>query len=140
MIAGPTLTRRVQHVVSEVQRVREGRAAAEAGDWTRFGELMTESGRSSSLDYEISHPLVDELVAEILAVDGVLGARMMGGGEGGPALALVHADAIPELRARLTAGYFQRQESHLKGERLLEASFGRGARRTGWEAVDLVSA
>jgi galactokinase len=122
--AGKTLTQRVEHVVTEVQRVREGCAAVEAEDWTRFGVLMTASGRSSSLDYQISHPLVDELVEEILAVDRVLGARMMGGGEGGPALALVHADAVPELRERLTAGYFRRQASHLQGERLLVASFG----------------
>jgi galactokinase len=133
--AGQTLTRRVEHVVSEIERVRGGHAAANVGDWAQFGTLMTASGRSSSLDYEISHPLVDELVSETLAVDGVLGARMMGGGEGGPALALVHADAIPELRARLTEGYFQRQPSHLKGERLLVASFGHGARRTPWQTA-----
>jgi galactokinase len=137
ILAGHTLTRRVQHVVNEVQRVRAGRAAAEAADWPRFGALMTESGRSSSVDYEISHPLVDELVDEILAIDGVLGARMMGGGEGGPALALVQAETVPELRAHLTSGYFQRQASHLDGERLLEASFGKGARRTRWEDVEL---
>lgn len=91
---------------------------------------MTASGQSSSMAYEISHPLVDELVAEILGVDGVLGARMMGGGEGGPALALVHFDAIPELRTRLDGGFFSRHDSHLEGDRLLVASFGRGARRT----------
>ena len=127
---GDILTKRVDHVVSEVERVRQGDRAARAGDWATFGQLMTASGASSSVDYEISHPLVDSLVAEILAVDGVLGARMMGGGEGGPALALVQIDTVPRLREVLAAGFFSAHPSHLKGERLLVASFGAGATRT----------
>lgn len=126
---GDTLTRRVDHVVSEVERVREGEQAARVGDWETFGRLMTASGISSSVDYEISHPLVDDLVAQILAVEGVLGARMMGGGEGGPALALVHREAVPTLRERLSGGFFAAHASHLVGERLLVASFGAGAMR-----------
>ncbi len=116
-------------MVSEVERVRQGEEAALAGDWITFGALMTASGASSSIDYEISHPLVDELVSQILATDGVLGARMMGGGEGGPALALVHQDAIPHLRNRLLRDYFANHPSHLAGDRLLVASFGPGAAR-----------
>ncbi|HEU0115096.1 MAG TPA: galactokinase family protein, partial [Thermomicrobiales bacterium] len=80
------LLSRVRHVVAETERVREGAMALAAGDWPRFGRLMIASGRSSATLYEISHPRVEELVAEALAVDGVLGARMMGGGEGGTAL------------------------------------------------------
>ena len=37
-----------------------------------FGRLMTESGHSSATLYDISHPRVEELVAEALTVDGVL--------------------------------------------------------------------
>jgi galactokinase len=69
---------------------------------------MTASGRSSALLYEISHPAVEELVAETLRVDGVLGARMMGGGEGGSALALLPRAAAPRLEAALAAGYYRR--------------------------------
>ena len=83
---------------------------------------------SSSGPYAISHPYVDELVAELLECEGVLGARMMGGGEGGPALALARRDSIPLIRRRLELGYFSRHSSHLVGERLLVASFGDGAR------------
>src|SRR5918993_352184 len=45
------LLRRVRHVVEETARVAEGRAAMGAGDWTRFGELMSTSGRSSAMLY-----------------------------------------------------------------------------------------
>jgi galactokinase len=78
------------------------------GDWANFGHLMTESGHSSATHYEISHPRVEELVAEALTVDGVLGARMMGGGEGGAALILIARDAVARLEARLRSGYYQR--------------------------------
>lgn len=125
--AGATLTKRVDHVVSEVERVRQGEQAAQSGDWATFGRLMTASGVSSSTDYEISHPLVDDLVEQILAVDGVLGARMMGGGEGGPALALVHQEAVPQVWKALSRNFFATHASHLDGDRLLVASFGPGA-------------
>jgi galactokinase len=102
------LLRRVRHVVEETARVAAGRAAMTSGDWTRFGQLMTASGRSSATLYEISHPRVEELVAEALTVEGTLGARMMGGGEGGAALALISCDAVPRLEETLRSGYYAR--------------------------------
>ena len=53
----PVLALRVRHVVTESQRVRD----AEHGDRVNptgptVGRLMTESGRSSATDYDISHP------------------------------------------------------------------------------------
>jgi galactokinase len=104
------LLRRVRHVVEETARVATGRAAMAAGDWTRFGQLMTASGRSSATLYEISHPRVEELVAEALTVEGTLGARMMGGGEGGAALALISRDAVPQLEETLRSGYYARHD------------------------------
>jgi galactokinase len=102
------LLKRVRHVVEETARVVEGRAAMVAGDWTRFGQLMSDSGRSSATLYEISHPRVEELVAEALTVEGALGARMMGGGEGGAALVLISRDAVPQLEEMLRSGYYAR--------------------------------
>ncbi len=103
----PPLLERTRHVVYETQRVAEGLAALRFGDWPAFGRLMTESGRSSATDYAISHPRVEELVSEVLAVGGVLGARMMGGGEGGAVLALLPRSRVPGLEAVLRAGYFR---------------------------------
>src|SRR5215216_6170723 len=102
------LLRRVHHVVEETARVAEGRAAMLADDWTRFGQLMTASDRSSATLYEISHPRVEELVAEALAVEGTLGARMMGGGEGGAVLVLISRDSVPRLEETLRSGYYAR--------------------------------
>jgi galactokinase len=125
---GETLTRRVDHVVSEVARVRVGLGAVQEADWARFGQLMNESGRSSSQLYDISHPVVDELSELLSRQDGVLGARMMGGGEGGPALALMHRDAVPPVAAMLERDFFPRHASRLEGDRLQPCVFGSGAR------------
>jgi galactokinase len=122
-----TLTARVDHVVNEIARVRQGLDAVTAASWPTFGQLMTASGRSSDLNYQISHPVVEELVSTILAHDGVLGARMMGGGEGGPALALVHRDVVDEIRQHLTSDFFIRHPSNLTGDRFQVAAFGPGA-------------
>jgi galactokinase len=48
------------------------------------------------------------LVAEALTVEGALGARMMGGGEGGAALVLISRDAVPQLEEMLRSGYYAR--------------------------------
>ena len=125
----PVHVSRVEHVVTEVERVRIGLKAVNASNWDRFGQLMTESGRSSNELYEISHPDVEALVAELLAIEGVAGARMMGGGEGGPALALIDREALTEARDILSRGFFQSHPSHLDGERLQACSFGPGARK-----------
>ena len=124
----PTLTARVDHVVTEVERVRRGEEAIAKGDWPAFGTLMTASGRSSAGLYEISHPLVEELVADLLAMPGVAGARMMGGGEGGPALALIQAAMVDEVRSALGRGYFSRHPGEANADPLRVCVFGPGAR------------
>ena len=88
--------------------MRSGRAAMRDGDWARFGQLMTASGQSSANLYEISHPRVEKLVGEALQVDGVLGARMMGGGEGGAVLVLLTRQAAGRFEAALRSGYYRR--------------------------------
>jgi galactokinase len=121
------LARRARHVVEETARVHEGRTAMAAGDWVSFGHLMTDSGHSSATLYDISHPRVEELVSEALTVDGVLGARMMGGGEGGAALVLIARDAVARLEARLRSDYYQRHGMAGRDGLLHTCAFAPGA-------------
>jgi galactokinase len=123
------LRSRARHVVTETARVREGIAALRAGDWPRFGALMIASGRSSAGDYAISHPRVEQLVTEALAVDGVLGARMMGGGEGGTALVLLPRDRVSALAASLRAGYYAQYGMADRGQLIHVCAFAPGATR-----------
>jgi galactokinase len=122
-----TAMKRVRHIVTEVDRVKRGVAAVQAADWPTFGVLMRDSGHSSAIDYEISHPRVEEIVAESLTVDGVLGARMMGGGEGGAALVLVRRDAIGALRERLDSGYFRSWNLLDRSDRMVVCAIGEAA-------------
>lgn len=105
----PTLARRVQHIVDETARVALGRSAVTNADWETFGQLMSQSGRSSATLYEISHPDVEELVASARQQPGVLGARMMGGGEGGAVLALLRRDQVDAFTAGLRSQFYQQR-------------------------------
>ena len=91
--------RRVRHVLTEIQRVRDFVAAAAAGDWQGAGALMNASHESLRDDYEVSCTELD-VVVEAARAAGALGARMTGGGFGGSAIALVRvADASAVARA-----------------------------------------
>jgi galactokinase len=89
--------------------------------------LMTASGRSSATLYEISHPDVEALVAAALRVETVLGARMMGGGEGGTALVLLSRDAVPRLEAALRTGYYAQRGMADREDLIHVCAFAPGA-------------
>lgn len=101
-------------------------------DWEAFGALMNASGASSAGDYDISHPRVEALVALMRQVDGVAGARMMGGGEGGSALALMRLDALEDLRDRLV-GFFDDESMRTS---VAPLAFAPGARLLGPSEVE----
>lgn len=105
----PALLRRVQHVIQETARVASGLNAVNETDWETFGRLMTDSGRSSASLYEVSHPEVEELVSVALTQPGVLGARMMGGGEGGAVLALLRSDQVDAFATGLREGFYRQR-------------------------------
>ncbi len=118
---------RARHVVAETERVNRGEAALRVGDWVEFGALMTASGRSSATDYAISHPRVEELVGESLQGDGVLGARMMGGGEGGAVLVLLPSARIEALETMLRRGFFARHGMNDRADLVHDGAFAAGA-------------
>jgi galactokinase len=60
---------------------------------------MLESHRSLKLDYEVSCPELDILVDSAISIDGVLGARMTGGGFGGCTITLMKRTAIGRFEA-----------------------------------------
>ncbi len=78
-----------KHVVAENTRVLK----AVNADATTLGKLLNES-HASLTTLGVSLPEIDELVYSIQTTQGVLGARMMGGGFGGMILALVANDEV----------------------------------------------
>ena len=71
--------------------MRDAAAALDAGDLDAVGRLMVESHTSLRDDFEVSTPVLDALVARLLATPGVLGARLTGAGFGGAVVALARA-------------------------------------------------
>ncbi|RBY77447.1 galactokinase [Blastococcus sp. TF02-09] len=99
---GELLRRRARHVVTEDARVLRVVATLRSGEDPRaIGPLLTEGHASLRDDFEVSVPLLDACVEAALEA-GAHGARMVGGGFGGSALALVDADAVDAVTAAVT--------------------------------------
>ncbi len=94
-LSDPVLRRRARHVVTENQRVRDTRVAMAAGDCAEVGRLITESHRSLRDDFEVSTPVLDDLVARLDDRRGVWGARLTGAGFGGCVLVWHEAGTDP---------------------------------------------
>ncbi len=104
----PVVYRRCRHVLEENERLLVGCEELRRGDLAAFGRLMAASHRSLRDDYSVSCPELDALVEIATGVDGVWGARMMGGGFGGCTVNLVQAEAVDEFSAVVAARYRER--------------------------------
>jgi galactokinase len=74
---------RCLYVTQEIQRVQEASTDLQGGNLKAFGKKMFETHEGLSKLYEVSCPELDFLVNKAKRFDGVIGARMMGGGFGG---------------------------------------------------------
>jgi galactokinase len=83
---------RAQHVVEEIERVRQGAKALEAGDATEFGKLMRASHVSLRDLFQVSGPELDKMVEIADQLDGAYGSRLTGAGFGGSTVSLVERD------------------------------------------------
>lgn len=97
--------RRAAHYFTEMARVEAGCKAWIRGDATGFGQLMSASCESSIVNYETGTPALIGLVKALWPLQGVHGARFSGAGSRGCVVALVAADAVPEILSAL-ARYF----------------------------------
>lgn len=94
--------RRVRHVETENERVRETVAALERGDVAALGPIFAASHASLRDDYEVSTPTLDALVGGALEA-GAFAARMTGGGFGGSIVALAEPARADDVLARTGA-------------------------------------
>ncbi len=97
--------RRCRHVVTENSRTLESARALGSGDYARLGALMYMSHKSLREDYEVSCDELDLLVDAAAQVEGVIGARMTGGGFGGCTINLLKNGRIEEFRAHIIQRY-----------------------------------
>jgi galactokinase len=109
LIAGKDLLndeeyKRAHHAVSEMARTLEAVDVLGKKNFVALGSLITQSHVSLRDDYEISCPELNCAVDVALA-HGALGARMIGGGFGGSAIALAAQDQIEEIKDAIAEAF-----------------------------------
>ena len=92
------------HAVSEMKRVLEAVKALKTNNFSRLGELLNQSHRSLRDDYTVSCPELN-LAVDTALEQGALGARMVGGGFGGSAIALIKTDQVKRCEAAIQKAF-----------------------------------
>ncbi len=115
----------VRHVVTENDRVLQTVDLLRAGGLGDIGPLLSASHASLRDDYRVSCLELDLAVDAAMAA-GALGARMVGGGFGGSAIALVPVDRHPAVEKSVLAAFAERS---LPKPRLFTAVPSAGAGR-----------
>lgn len=101
----PIVYMRCRYVLEENARVEIACKYLEKLDYAGVGELLYASHEGLRDEYQVSCTELDVLVDAASTVNGVLGARMMGGGFGGCTLNLVEKDALAEFEAKVDEEY-----------------------------------
>jgi galactokinase len=115
---------RARHAVTEIKRVGDAVIALRASDFVALGKLINQSHISLRDDYTVSCLELDLAVDAAIAV-GALGARMVGGGFGGSAIALIKADQIEAVKESVRTAYAER---NLKAPRFFTSLPSAGAK------------
>lgn len=100
-----TVQMRCRYVVEEIQRTREAANYLQEGNLHKLGDLMYQTHDGLSKLYEVSLHELDWLVDFAKAYEGVIGARLMGGGFGGCTLNLVQKDKAEAFAEAIQHGY-----------------------------------
>jgi galactokinase len=99
------IRRRARHVVTENDRTQKAAESLKRRDLKEFGRLMWESHKSLRDDYQVSSIELDTLVEIAAEIEGVLGARMTGGGFGGSTVNLVRRDRLDLFQQEIVVRY-----------------------------------
>ena len=103
----PVLRRRARHVIGENARVLRAAEAMRRGSAEELGALMNESHASLRDDFLVSAPVLDEMSEIARGRPGCHGARMIGGGFAGCAIALVDARALGDFLPAVEERYWE---------------------------------
>ena len=102
------LRKRAGYVIAEDARVLETVKLLEKNAFEAVGALLWQSHAGLRDEYEVSCMELDTLVEIAQSVQGVLGARMLGGGFGGCTINLVRDEAVELLRRAVEGQYAAR--------------------------------
>ena len=117
---------RARHAVTEIARVLDAVVALRTSDFLKLGSLINQSHISLRDDYTVSCPELDCAVDASLGA-GALGSRMVGGGFGGSAIALVKVSDIDNVKNAVLQAF---ERAHYKKPRFFTSLPSAGAQLT----------
>jgi galactokinase len=101
----PDLCSRMRYIYGAQKRFYAMLDAWKAGDIEAVGAIFRKDGIGLRDEYVISGPELETMCDLVRTVPGVLGERMLGGGDKGAAGALVRAEAVDAVKAAVDTGY-----------------------------------
>ncbi|WP_223598804.1 galactokinase [Chryseobacterium sp. GVT01B] len=106
--------KRCLYLIKEIQRVEMAARAISEGNIEYLGTLLTETHAGLSTEFEVSCHELDFLVENAVQQEGVLGARIMGGGFGGCSINLIHETKAEEVIRTISEKYLENFNIQLK--------------------------
>ncbi len=101
----PDLCDRLDYIFHAQQRFYGMMDAWRAGDVETVGSIFRQDGLGLRDDYKISGPELETMCDIVRTVPGVLGERMLGGGDKGASGALVRAESVEAVRQAVDNAY-----------------------------------
>jgi len=101
----PDLCERLTYIFGAQKRFYEMLAAWKSGDVETVGRIFRADGIGLRDDYKISGPELETMCDIVRTVAGVLGERMLGGGDKGASGALVLAGSVDAVKAAVDEAY-----------------------------------
>ncbi len=99
--------KRALHAVTEQERVKQAIVEINNKDIKAFANIITKTHYSLKDDFEVSCDELDYIV-ETSILEGALGARMVGAGFGGCAIAIVENSNIENFKQNLSKKYYEK--------------------------------
>ncbi len=101
----PDLCNRMTYIHGAQKRFYEMLDAWKAGDIETVGAIFRDDGLGLRDKYRISGPELETMCDIARSIPGVLGERMLGGGDKGASGALVKADSVDAVKAAVAIAY-----------------------------------
>jgi len=101
----PDLCDRLKYIFNAQKRFYKMLDAWKAGDIETVGQIFRQDGIGLRDDYKISGPQLETMCDIMRGVPGVLGERMLGGGDKGASGALVRAESVKAVKQAVDTAY-----------------------------------
>ncbi len=101
----PDLCDRLKYIFSAQKRFYKMLDAWKAGDIETVGQIFRQDGIGLRDEYKISGPELETMCDIVRSVPGVLGERMLGGGDKGASGAIVRAESIDAVKQAVDTAY-----------------------------------